>query len=117
VPGKCFPTRYRSSSHSFSATSGKIGSIIAQAAIAPLRTRGANAQNAHNANPWQNHVMQIYALFMFVGIFTTILIRETARISLEKLSGEDIDEVPVEQKKDGDEDRNRNLSSNNTSAV
>ena len=40
VPGECFPTRYRSSSHGFSAASGKIGAIIAQAAIAPLRTRG-----------------------------------------------------------------------------
>jgi PHS family inorganic phosphate transporter-like MFS transporter len=64
---------------------GKIGSIIAQAAIAPLRTRGATKTNA---SPWQNHVMQIYALFMFLGIFTSLLIPETKRKTLEQLSGE-----------------------------
>jgi Sugar (and other) transporter len=85
VPGECFPTRYRSTSTGISAASGKIGSIIAQAGIAPLRTRGATKTNA---NPWQNHVMQIYSLFMFLGIFTTLLIPETKRLTLEKLSGE-----------------------------
>jgi PHS family inorganic phosphate transporter-like MFS transporter len=62
-----------------------MGSIIAQAAIAPLRTTGATKTNA---NPWQNHVMQIYSLFMFLGIFSTLLIPETKRITLEKLAGE-----------------------------
>jgi len=85
VPGECFPTRYRSTSHGISAAAGKMGSIIAQAAIAPLRTRGATAKSA---NPWQNHVMQIYSLFMFLGIFTTLLIPETARKTLEELAGE-----------------------------
>ncbi len=32
--------------------------------------------------------MQIYALFMFLGIFTTLLIPETKRKTLEELSGE-----------------------------
>lgn len=86
VPGECFPTRYRSTSHGISAASGKVGSIIAQAAIAPLRTTGA--VTGGNANPWQNHVLQIYSLFMFLGIFTTLLIPETKRITLEKLAGE-----------------------------
>ncbi|OCK85365.1 inorganic phosphate transporter 1-6 /Pi cotransporter [Lepidopterella palustris CBS 459.81] len=85
VPGECFPTRYRSTSHGISAGSGKVGSIIAQAAIAPLRTRGATAKVA---NPWQNHVMQIYSLFMFLGIFTTLLIPETKRRTLEELAGD-----------------------------
>ncbi|RDI82445.1 hypothetical protein Vi05172_g7358 [Venturia inaequalis] len=85
VPGECFPTRYRSTSHGISAASGKMGSIIAQAAIAPLRTRGATAKSA---SPWTNHVMQIYSLFMFLGIFTTLLIPETARKTLEDLAGE-----------------------------
>lgn len=90
VPGECFPTRYRSTSHGISAGSGKIGSIIAQAAIAPLRTRGAIASGPHKtvANPWLNHVMQIYAAFMFAGIFTTLLIPETKRKTLEDLAGE-----------------------------
>jgi len=86
VPGECFPTRYRSTSHGFSAASGKIGSIIAQAAIAPLRTRGH--VTTANASPWLNHVLQIFALFMLLGVFTTLLIPETKRKTLEQLAGE-----------------------------
>jgi PHS family inorganic phosphate transporter-like MFS transporter len=85
VPGECFPTRYRSTSHGISAASGKIGSIIAQAAIAPQRTKGATATNA---SPWQNNVMKIYAFFMLLGCFLTLLIPETKRITLEQLAGE-----------------------------
>jgi MFS transporter, PHS family, inorganic phosphate transporter len=85
VPGECFPTRYRSSSHGISAAAGKVGSILAQALIGPLRTRGATATNA---SPWLNHVMEIYALFMFLGIFTSLLIPETKRKTLEQLAGE-----------------------------
>jgi PHS family inorganic phosphate transporter-like MFS transporter len=48
--------------------------------------RGATAKNA---NPWLNHVLEIYALFMFLGIFTTLCIPETKRVTLEVLSGED----------------------------
>ncbi|KAF2709409.1 inorganic phosphate transporter 1-6 /Pi cotransporter [Pleomassaria siparia CBS 279.74] len=98
VPGECFPTRYRSTSHGISAASGKIGSIIAQAAIAPLRTRGATKANA---SPWLNHVMQIFSAFMFVGIFTTLLIPETKRRTLEDLAqdwdmgGESITGAPI----------------------
>ncbi|KAK4497262.1 hypothetical protein PRZ48_011712 [Zasmidium cellare] len=71
VPGECFPTRYRSTCHGISAASGKIGSIVAQAGIAPLRTRGATKQNK---NPWLNHVLEIFALFMLLGIPSTLLI-------------------------------------------
>jgi MFS transporter, PHS family, inorganic phosphate transporter len=86
VPGECFPTRYRSTSHGISAASGKIGSIIGQGAIATLRTRGATATNA---NPWMDHVLEIYALFMLCGCFSTLLIVETKRKTLEQLAGED----------------------------
>ena len=86
VPGECFPTRYRSSGHGISAASGKIGSIIAQVLIGPLRTRGAPPGSS--ASPWLNHVMQIYSVFMFVGIFTSLLIPETKRKTLEQLAGE-----------------------------
>ncbi len=86
VPGECFPTRYRSTSHGISAASGKIGSIIGQGAIAPLRTRNGTKENA---NPWMNHVLEIYALFMLLGCFSTLLIPETKRKTLEELAGED----------------------------
>jgi PHS family inorganic phosphate transporter-like MFS transporter len=89
VPGECFPTRYRSTSHGFSAASGKVGAIIAQVVFGPLRTRGA-APNATGAaaSPWLNHVMQIFALFMLCGLFTSFLIPETKRKTLEELAGE-----------------------------
>lgn len=85
IPGECFPTRYRSTCHGISAASGKVGSIIAQAALAPLRTRGATKENA---SPWLNHVLQIYALFMLLGCLTTLLVPETKRLTLEQLAGE-----------------------------
>jgi PHS family inorganic phosphate transporter-like MFS transporter len=66
---------------------GKIGSIIGQAGIAKLRTKGATSKTV--ANPYQNHVMQIYSLFMFLGIFTTLCIPETKRKTLEELSGDE----------------------------
>ncbi len=94
VPGECFATRYRSTSHGFSAASGKVGSIIAQAAIAPLRVRGAaKGATGRAATPWLPHVLEIFALFMFLGIFTTLCIPETARRTLEDLAGEN-DTVP-----------------------
>jgi MFS transporter, PHS family, inorganic phosphate transporter len=101
VPGECFPTRYRSTSHGISAGSGKIGSIIAQGAIAPLRTRGATASGQ---SPWLNHVMQIFSAFMFAGIFSTLLIPETKRRTLEDLAmdwdmgGESITGAPMQSK-------------------
>lgn len=88
MPGECFPTRYRSTSHGFSAGMGKIGSIIGQAGIAKLRTKGAVKNGP--TNPYQGHVMEIYSLFMFLGIFTTLCIPETKRKTLEELSGDDI---------------------------
>jgi PHS family inorganic phosphate transporter-like MFS transporter len=90
VPGECFPTRYRSTSHGFSAASGKLGAVIAQAAIAPLRVRGAKkGASGRAASPWLDHVMEIFAAFMFAGIFTTLCIPETKRRTLEELAGEE----------------------------
>lgn len=85
VLGECFPTRYRSTSHGFSAAAGKVGAIIAQCVFGPLVHRGA--KKGSSDSPWLNHVMQIFALFMFCGIFTSFLIPETKRKTLEELSG------------------------------
>lgn len=81
IPGEVFPTRYRSTSHGISAASGKIGSIVGQGAIATLRYKGNGT--------WLDHVLQIYALFMLLGIFTTLCVPETKRKTLEELCGED----------------------------
>jgi MFS transporter, PHS family, inorganic phosphate transporter len=61
VPGEVFPTRYRSTAYGISAASGKIGSIISQALFGPLKDRGGQ-------DNWVNHVMQIYALFMYLPL-------------------------------------------------
>jgi PHS family inorganic phosphate transporter-like MFS transporter len=103
VPGECFPTRYRSSAHGISAASGKIGSIIAQVLIGPLRTRGAKPGSSDS--PWLNHVMQIYSAFMFAGIFTSLLIPEPKRKTLEQLAGE----VPGTPEYDPENLRSRNV--------
>jgi PHS family inorganic phosphate transporter-like MFS transporter len=89
VPGECFPTRYRSTSHGFSAASGKVGAIIAQVVFGPLRTKGAGAgATGKAAVPWLPHIMEIFALFMLCGLCTSFLIPETKRKTLEELAGE-----------------------------
>jgi MFS family permease len=57
-PGEVFPTRYRSTGHGISAASGKIGAILAQALIGPLRNKGG-------PNAFLNRVMFIFATFMY----------------------------------------------------
>lgn len=85
VPGECFPTRYRSTAHGISAAAGKVGAIIAQTAIGTLKDHGCSKDNSNCFLP---HVMEIFALFMLIGIFTTLLIPETKRKTLEELSEE-----------------------------
>lgn len=79
VPGEVFPTRFRSTAHGISAGAGKLGAVIAQVLVGPLRNRGGKDQ-------WLDHVMEIFALFMLCGIGTTLLIPETKRKSLEWLA-------------------------------
>jgi hypothetical protein len=50
-----------------------------------------------NGAPWLNHVMQIFSLFMLCGIFTSLLIPETQRKSLEELDREDLGDKPFYQ--------------------
>ncbi|KAB8260305.1 phosphate permease [Aspergillus pseudonomiae] len=91
VPGECFPTRYRSTSHGISAASGKVGAIIAQCVFGPLAHKGAKEGKDSSDTPWLNHVMQIFALFMLCGCFTSLLIPETKRKTLELMSGEELE--------------------------
>ncbi|SGY21779.1 BQ5605_C016g08273 [Microbotryum silenes-dioicae] len=88
VPGEVFPTRYRSTAHGISAASGKFGAIVAQIMAFKLKDRGG----APGSNNWVNHVLQIFALFMLTGLFSTFLIPETKGKSLEELSNEPQDE-------------------------
>lgn len=96
VPGEVFPTRYRSTSHGISAASGKFGAVVAQVLIGPLRVRGN--PTPENPSPWLNWVMVIFGAFMACGIFTSFLIPETARRTLEEIS----DDPWGKKKKTGD---------------
>jgi MFS transporter, PHS family, inorganic phosphate transporter len=95
APAEIFPTRLRATAHGLSAAAGKIGAIIAQVAITPLTKKGARPGDK-NQNPWLNHVMQIFALFMFCGILTSLFVPESKRKTLEELSGEKEDEEVYE---------------------
>ncbi|CAI5756863.1 unnamed protein product [Candida verbasci] len=82
VPGECFPTRYRSTAHGMSAAAGKVGAIIAQTCIGTLINHNCAADDQGCYLP---HVLEIFALFMLLGIFLTFLIPETKRKTLEEI--------------------------------
>ncbi|KAI0152335.1 phosphate permease [Hypoxylon sp. NC0597] len=89
IPGECFPTRYRSSGHGLSAAMGKVGAIVAQVISLPLLTKDAPHEcTGKECNPWLNRLMQIFALFMLCGTFSSLLIPETKGYTLEELAGE-----------------------------
>ncbi|KAH3662000.1 hypothetical protein OGAPHI_006181 [Ogataea philodendri] len=94
VPGECYPTRYRSTAHGISAAAGKVGAIVAQTCIGTLQDHNC-ARDGKKKNCWLPHVMEIFALFMLVGFFTSLLIPETKRKTLEELSEELHGEVDV----------------------
>jgi hypothetical protein len=57
-------------------------SVLSELAEPSQRGKGAAA------SPWLNHVMEIFALFMLCSVFTSLLIPETKRKTLEELAGE-----------------------------
>lgn len=81
IPGEIFPTRYRSTAHGMSAALGKVGAIVAQTCIGTLINHGCGSANSC----FLPHVMEIFALFMLLGVFTTLLIPETKRMTLEEI--------------------------------
>jgi len=81
IPGEIFPTRYRSTGHGISAASGKFGAIIAQVGFARLQNKGG-------PGAFIKHILEIFALFMLTGIFSTLLLPETKNQTLETLSNE-----------------------------
>ena len=76
---------YKRQAHGISAASGKIGAIIAQTALGTLIDHNC-AKDGKAKNCWLPHVMEIFALFMLLGIFSTLLIPETKRKTLEEIS-------------------------------
>ncbi|KAF1947304.1 phosphate permease [Clathrospora elynae] len=88
TPAEIFPTRVRSTGHGFSAGMGKLGAVFAQVFFAPMIKKGATHDNP---TPWIHGVMQIFALFMFLGMLTSFLVPESKRARLEELADEDDD--------------------------
>ncbi|GAP92537.1 putative MFS PHS inorganic phosphate transporter [Rosellinia necatrix] len=89
IPGECFPTRYRSTGHGVSAAMGKIGAILAQVISIPLLQKGKiPGCTDGDCTPWIDKLMQIFALFMFLGLLVSFLVPETKGYTLEELAGE-----------------------------
>jgi MFS transporter, PHS family, inorganic phosphate transporter len=95
IPGECFPTRYRSTGHGLSAAFGKIGAIVVQVMAPSLLGKEApDSCKGTACQPWLNHLMQIFALFMLCGTLVSFLVPETKGRTLEELAGE----LPDEQR-------------------
>ncbi|WVQ62285.1 phosphate:H+ symporter [Kwoniella botswanensis] len=84
IPGEAFPTRYRSTAHGISAASGKLGAIVAQVGFSRMINIGGK-------NKFLKHILEIFALFMLTGVFSTMLLPETKGRTLEDLSQESQD--------------------------
>ncbi|KAG2083849.1 major facilitator superfamily domain-containing protein [Suillus cothurnatus] len=82
IPGEAFPTRYRSTGFGISAATGKLGAVISQVGFAQLINIGGT-------NKFVQHIMEILALFMLTGVFSTLLIPETKQRTLEDISNEE----------------------------
>lgn len=82
IPGEVFPTRYRSTAHGISAASGKVGAIIAQMFVGSLISHGCPEDNP---KCFLSQLMKLFSIFMFLGIFTTLLLPETKRMTLEEV--------------------------------
>ncbi|KAF9283672.1 Inorganic phosphate transporter pho84 [Linnemannia elongata] len=82
IPGEVFPTRYRSTGHGISAGMGKLGAIVAQIGFSSLKDKGGK-------NAGIPQLLQIFALFMFIGLLFTYLVPETKGKTLEELCGDE----------------------------
>jgi PHS family inorganic phosphate transporter-like MFS transporter len=90
IPGEVFPTRYRSTAHGICAASGKLGAIIAQVGFSRLINIGGKGK-------FLPHILEIFALFMLTGVFSTLLLPETKNRSLEDLAQDDEDDYSRER--------------------
>ncbi|KAJ2004785.1 hypothetical protein GGI04_001641 [Coemansia thaxteri] len=81
IPGEVFPTRFRSTAHGISAAMGKLGAIVAQGGFMQLKDRGGK-------NAFINRLLQIFALFMLVGLLVTFWIPESKGKTLEEICDE-----------------------------
>ncbi|KAJ1954338.1 hypothetical protein EC988_002493, partial [Linderina pennispora] len=81
IPGEVFPTRFRATAHGISAAAGKLGAIVAQGGFLQLKDIGGK-------NAWINHLLEIFALFMLIGLGVTFWIPESKGKTLEEICDE-----------------------------
>ncbi|KAJ1942056.1 hypothetical protein FBU59_003313 [Linderina macrospora] len=81
IPGEVFPTRFRSTAHGISAAAGKLGAIVAQGGFMQLKDNGGK-------NAFINHLLEIFALFMLIGLGVTFWIPESKGKTLEEICDE-----------------------------
>ncbi|KAJ2032735.1 hypothetical protein IWW57_000053 [Coemansia sp. S610] len=81
IPGEVFPTRFRSTAHGISAAMGKLGAVAAQGGFLQLKDIGGKDE-------WINRLLQIFALFMFLGFLVTFWIPESKGKTLEEICDE-----------------------------
>ncbi|KAJ1821855.1 hypothetical protein LPJ60_002371 [Coemansia sp. RSA 2675] len=81
IPGEVFPTRFRSTAHGISAAMGKLGAVAAQGGFLQLKDIGGKDE-------WINRLLQIFALFMFLGFLVTFWIPESKGKALEEICDE-----------------------------
>ncbi|GJE99793.1 phosphate permease [Phanerochaete sordida] len=87
-PGEAFPTRYRSTAFGIAAASGKVGAVISQVGFSRLKDIGGE-------DHFVKHLLEIFALIMITGVFSTMLLPETMGWSLEDMSNEDQEDFIV----------------------
>lgn len=85
IPGEVFPTRYRSTSHGISAATGKLGAMVSSFGFTYMVSNS-------DPSPGVQKLLGIFAIFMFCGLLTTLLIPETKGLSLEEISNDESEE-------------------------
>ncbi|KAJ1908435.1 hypothetical protein LPJ81_000051 [Coemansia sp. IMI 209127] len=82
IPAEAFPTRFRSTCHGISAASGKVGAVVSSLGFFHLKDKGG-------PNAFIPHLIEIFALFMLLGLVATWWVPETRGKSLEELNDEE----------------------------
>ncbi|KAJ8438918.1 hypothetical protein Cgig2_007763 [Carnegiea gigantea] len=95
VPAEIFPARLRSTCHGISAAAGKAGAIIGAFGFLYLSQDKDPKKRDHGypAGIGKKNSLIILGVINFIGMLFTFLVPETKGQSLEKASGEEIEET------------------------
>jgi PHS family inorganic phosphate transporter-like MFS transporter len=99
IPGEVFPTKYRSTAHGISAAWGKLGAIVSQGlfnfcfffenwnlnCLISISVGLFQIKDIGGKNAKIPLILQIFSVFMFIGLLFTLLLPETKGKSLEEI--------------------------------